>query len=102
MMDGAEYTVVGVYAKAKGGFFGENGMDNAVDHSAAHRARRRYPQMDRFMITAKAKPGKRAGRIRRSGGRHAPPAPPADRRRRTILPSPRPTRSSSSSTASPG
>ncbi len=38
MMDGAEYTVIGVYAKAKGGFFGENGQDNAVDDSAAHGA----------------------------------------------------------------
>ena len=58
MMDGAEYTVVGVYAKAKGGFFGENGMDNAVD-IPLHTARTRYPQIDRFMITAKAKPGMR-------------------------------------------
>ena len=58
MMDGAEFTVVGVYAKAKGGFFGENGMDNAVD-MPLHTARTRYPQIDRFMITAKAKPGQR-------------------------------------------
>jgi putative ABC transport system permease protein len=57
-MDGAEYMVVGVYAKAKGGFFGENGMDNAVD-MPLHTARTRYPQIDRFMITAKAKPGMR-------------------------------------------
>jgi putative ABC transport system permease protein len=58
MMDGAEYTVVGVYAKAKGGFFGENGMDNALD-IPLHTAEMRYPQVDRFMITAKAKPGMR-------------------------------------------
>ena len=58
MMDGAEYTVVGVYAKAKGGFFGENGMDNAFD-IPLHTARTRYPQIDRFMITAKSKPGLR-------------------------------------------
>ena len=58
MMDGAEYTIVGVYAKAKGGFFGENGMDNAVD-IPLHTAESRYPQIDRFMITAKAKPGMR-------------------------------------------
>jgi putative ABC transport system permease protein len=58
MMDGAEYTIVGVYAKAKGGFFGENGMDNAID-IPLHTARTRYPQIDRFMITAKAKPGMR-------------------------------------------
>ncbi len=58
MMDGAEYTIVGVYAKAKGGFFGENGMDNAVD-IPLRTAESRYPQVDRFMITAKARPGMR-------------------------------------------
>jgi putative ABC transport system permease protein len=58
MMDGAEYTVVGVYAKAKGGFFGENGMDNALD-IPLHTAESRYPQIDRFMITAKARTGMR-------------------------------------------
>ena len=58
MMDGAEYTVVGVYAKAKGGFFGENAQDNAID-MPLHTAETRYPQIDRFMITAKAKPGMR-------------------------------------------
>jgi putative ABC transport system permease protein len=58
MMDGAEYTVVGVYAKAKGGFFGENGMDNAVD-IPLRTAQSRYPQVDRYMITAKARPGHR-------------------------------------------
>ena len=30
MMDGAEYNIIGVYAKAKGGFFGENGQDNTI------------------------------------------------------------------------
>ena len=58
MMDGAEYTVIGVYAKAKGGFFGENGMDNAVD-IPLRTAESRYPQVDRFMITAKARAGHR-------------------------------------------
>ena len=58
MMDGAEYTVVGVYAKAKGGFFGENGQDNTLE-IPLHTAESRYPQIDRFMITAKAKPGMR-------------------------------------------
>ena len=60
MMDGAEYTVAGVYAKAKGGFFGENGMDNEID-IPLRTARSRYPQVDRFMITAKARPGMREG-----------------------------------------
>jgi putative ABC transport system permease protein len=58
MMDGAEYTVIGVYAKAKGGFFGENGMDN-VFVMPLHTAHSRYPQIDRYMITAHAKPGHR-------------------------------------------
>ncbi|HEX3743439.1 MAG TPA: ABC transporter permease [Bryobacteraceae bacterium] len=58
MMDGAEYTVIGIYTKAKGGFFGENSMDNSVD-LPLHTAQTRYPQIDRFMITAKARPGAR-------------------------------------------
>src|ERR1022692_3505981 len=58
MMDGAEYIVIGIYEKAKGGFFGENGMDNAID-IPLQTARSRYPQIDRFMITAKATAGKR-------------------------------------------
>lgn len=58
MMDGAEYTVIGVLAKAKGGFFGENGMDNAVIMPLLT-ARARYPQVNRFMIIAKALAGKR-------------------------------------------
>jgi putative ABC transport system permease protein len=58
MMDGAEYTVIGVYSKAKGGFFGENGQDNEID-IPLHTAESRYPQINRFMIVAQAKPGKR-------------------------------------------
>jgi putative ABC transport system permease protein len=58
MMDGAEYTIVGVLDKAKGGFFGENGFDNAV-LIPLKTAETRYPQVDRYMITAKARPGKR-------------------------------------------
>jgi putative ABC transport system permease protein len=58
MIDGAEYTIIGVYAKAKGGFFGENGEDNDVA-IPLRTARIRYPQVDRLMITVKAKPGKR-------------------------------------------
>jgi putative ABC transport system permease protein len=58
MMDGAEYTIIGVYAKAKGGFFGENGQDNNFN-IPLRTAEIRYPQIDRFMITARAKPGKR-------------------------------------------
>jgi putative ABC transport system permease protein len=58
MMDGAEYTIVGVYAKAKGGFFGENGQDNAVV-IPLRTARNRYPQVDRFMVVVHARPGQR-------------------------------------------
>jgi putative ABC transport system permease protein len=58
MMDGAEYIVIGVWAKAKGGFFGENGLDNAIT-LPFRTAQSRYPQIERYMITAKAKPGRR-------------------------------------------
>ncbi|MBZ5584761.1 MAG: ABC transporter permease [Acidobacteriia bacterium] len=58
MMDGAEYIIIGVYAKAKGGFFGENGMDNAIV-LPLRTLRNRYPQIDNFMIVAQAKPGRR-------------------------------------------
>ncbi len=58
IMDGAEYTVIGVYAKAKGGFFGENGMDNAIV-MPLRTAQSRYPQVTRWMIIAKALPGRR-------------------------------------------
>jgi len=56
--DRAEYTVIGVFEKAKGGFFGENGMDNQmiIPYKTAVM---RYPQLDRFMVTAKAKSGRR-------------------------------------------
>jgi len=58
MMDGAEYQVVGVYEKAKGGFFGQNNQDSAVNMplSTAHL---RYPQLDDYTITAKARTGMR-------------------------------------------
>jgi putative ABC transport system permease protein len=58
LVDGAEYTVIGVFEKAKGGFFGENGLDRQVSIPLST-ARVRYPQLDRFMITAKARPGLR-------------------------------------------
>jgi putative ABC transport system permease protein len=58
MMDGAEYTVIGVYSKAKGGFFGENSQDNEIN-LPLHTAESRYPQVNRFMIIAQAKPGQR-------------------------------------------
>jgi putative ABC transport system permease protein len=56
--DGLEVTVVGVFAPAKGGFFGENGFDRIVMIPIST-MRMRYPQASNFLITAKAKPGLR-------------------------------------------
>ena len=58
MLDGAEFTVIGVFAKAKGGFFGQNSADSVIE-MPLKTAESRYPQLDRYMITAKAKPGHR-------------------------------------------
>ena len=58
MMDGAEYLVIGVFAKAKGGFFGQNAQDTIVT-MPLHTGESRYPQIDRFQIVCKAKPGMR-------------------------------------------
>ncbi len=57
-VDGAEYTVIGVFAKAKGGFFGENSQDTQIV-LPLRTAESHYPQVDRFMIVSKAKPGMR-------------------------------------------
>jgi putative ABC transport system permease protein len=58
-VDGAEYIVIGVYTKAKGGFFGENGLDRQITIPLST-ARVRYPQVDRFMLVIRARPGMRA------------------------------------------
>ncbi len=58
IIDGTEYTVIGVFEPAKGGFFGENGQDNQVA-MPIETARLRYPQSDNFFITAKASAGRR-------------------------------------------
>lgn len=58
MMDGAEWVVIGVNAKAKGGFFGANGLDTQVT-VPIKTAHNRYPQIERYMIVCKAKPGQR-------------------------------------------
>jgi putative ABC transport system permease protein len=57
-MDGAEYTVVGVVEKAKGGFLGQNDQDTEVD-IPLKTAISRYPQVNAWMFTCKAKPGMR-------------------------------------------
>ena len=58
MVSGAEFLVVGVAAKAKGGFFGENGLDRQIT-IPLRTAQLRYPQIDRFMLVIKARPGQR-------------------------------------------
>ena len=58
MMDGAEYQVVGVYEKAKGGFFGQNNQDSAVN-MPLRTAELRYPQLNDYFLTAKAREGER-------------------------------------------
>jgi putative ABC transport system permease protein len=61
-IDGADYSVVGVFAPAKGGFFGENGLDRqiVIPFQTAHL---RYPQSENFFLTAKARTGFRADAI---------------------------------------
>jgi putative ABC transport system permease protein len=58
MMDGAEFRIIGVYEKAKGGFFGENDQDNVFD-MPLRTAQIRYPQLNDYFITSKARAGKR-------------------------------------------
>ena len=58
MLDGAEFTVIGVFAKAKGGFFGQNSQDSQIV-MPLKTAESRYPELDRYMIVCKAKPGYR-------------------------------------------
>jgi putative ABC transport system permease protein len=58
MVDGAEYTVVGVFVKMKGGFFGSNPVDSQIS-IPFHTACARYPQVDNITLTAKARPGLR-------------------------------------------
>jgi putative ABC transport system permease protein len=58
VIDGAEYVVIGVYAKAKGGFFGQNDTDSAAV-MPLQTARQRYPQLTSFQITVNALPGRR-------------------------------------------
>ena len=62
LIDGAEYVVAGVFAPAKGGFFGENGLDRQV-MIQLETARLRYQQADNFFLTAKARPGLRTDAI---------------------------------------
>ena len=58
LVDGAEYTVVGVFVKMKGGFFGQNPVDSQIS-IPFRTACARYPQVDSFTLTARARPGLR-------------------------------------------
>ncbi len=53
------YTVIGVFALAKGSFFGENGLDTQVLVPLAT-LRSRYPASNTYFFTAKAREGQRA------------------------------------------
>lgn len=57
-LDGGEFTVVGVLQKAKGGFFGENGVDNQVS-MPLRTAQMRYPQLDKYMLVIQSYQGRR-------------------------------------------
>ena len=61
-MDGAEYTVVGVFEKAKGGFLGQNGQDTEVD-IPLKTAESRYPQVNSYLITCQSEAGNAQGRL---------------------------------------
>jgi putative ABC transport system permease protein len=65
-----------IFTPAKGGFFGENGLDRQIV-IPLETARIRYPQSVNFFLTAKARPGQRAGAIEEIRGalrkvRHTP------------------------------
>ncbi|MGB9610689.1 MAG: ABC transporter permease [Bryobacteraceae bacterium] len=79
---GAEYTVLGVFAPAKGGFFGQNGQDMQIV-IPYETARLRFPTEDRLILVARARPGMRDEAyeeirqlLRRL--RHTPPGLPDD------------------------
>ena len=57
-VDGAEYRIIGVFAPAKGGFFGENGFDRQVA-IPLRTAQSRYPMLENYQITVKARKGVR-------------------------------------------
>jgi len=57
-LGGAEYTIIGVMEKAKGGFFGENGIDRQITVPFTV-VRLRYPQADNYFINSRARPGLR-------------------------------------------
>lgn len=57
-VNGAEYVVTGVFAKAKGSFLGENQMDSLIV-IPLETLRIRYPQLNDYQLVLRARPGKR-------------------------------------------
>jgi putative ABC transport system permease protein len=57
-VNGTEYTVIGVFAAAKGGFFGENGLDTQV-MLPERTLKLKYPTATNYFFTVKARPGLR-------------------------------------------
>ena len=55
---GAEYLVIGVFALAKGGFFGENGLDLQILVPQTT-CKARFPASNNWFLTIRAKPGMR-------------------------------------------
>ena len=57
-VSGAEYRIIGVFELAKGGFFGENGMDTQilVPYTTC---KMRFPASKNWFLTVRAKPGMR-------------------------------------------
>jgi putative ABC transport system permease protein len=81
-VSGAELQIIGVFAPAKGGFFGENGLDKQIT-IPLRTAQLRYPQIDRYMVVAKALPGLREQALDEVQSilrkvRHTPTADPND------------------------
>jgi putative ABC transport system permease protein len=62
MIDGSEYTVIGIYTPMKGSFFGENPADQQI-HVPLQVTKVRYPNSDIYWFNAKALPGHRADAI---------------------------------------
>ena len=57
-VDGSEYRVLGVFEKAKGGFFGENGLDRNIEIPLAV-AQQKYPFAENVFLTGQAREGMR-------------------------------------------
>jgi putative ABC transport system permease protein len=58
IVDGSEYRVLGVFEKAKGGFFGENGLDRNIEIPLSV-ARQKYPFANNIFLTGRAREGMR-------------------------------------------